>query len=126
MRPLQLLSSLVAVSLVVDAVAGDLMGPNVQRQSRVRLRRPATGVSGHVSLSSSEDDESRLSPVRGCLGRGELSSDEKVADGMINSDFGCFETSSFEGAELKDPSVVEEFESDDSVDASVDRVELED
>jgi hypothetical protein len=61
-------------SLVVDLSDPDI-GPSVQRQSRVRLRRPAMGVSGHESLSSSDEDESRLSPVRGCLGRGELESE---------------------------------------------------
>jgi hypothetical protein len=46
----------------------------------VRLRRPATGVSGAESLSSSEDD-SRLSPARGCFARGGLSisSDDEAA-----------------------------------------------
>jgi hypothetical protein len=38
--------------------------PSVHTQSLFNLRRPATGVSGQVSLSDSED-ESRLSPVRG-------------------------------------------------------------
>lgn len=56
-------------------------GPKVHRQSLLRFRRPATGVSGHESLSLSEDDESRFSPTRGACGRGELSSDEK-ADGF--------------------------------------------
>jgi hypothetical protein len=77
----------VVASLVVDDV--DLLDPGsvprVQRQSRVRFRRPATGVSGQVSLSSSEDDESRLSPVRGCFGRGELSSDVEEAAGLPGS-----------------------------------------
>jgi hypothetical protein len=39
-------------------------GPSVHTHSLRRLRRPATGVSGTVSLSDS-DEESRLSPVRG-------------------------------------------------------------
>lgn len=68
---IQLLSSLVDLS-------DPEMGPRVQRQSRVRLRRPGTGVSGHESLSSSEDDESRFSPVRGSFGRGELSVEEEA------------------------------------------------
>lgn len=51
-------------------------GPRVQCQSRLRFRRPATGVSGHESLSESE--ESRLSPVRGTFGRGEVSSEAKA------------------------------------------------
>lgn len=40
------------------------IGPRVHTHSRLRLRRPATGVSGHESLSLS-DDESRLSPILG-------------------------------------------------------------
>lgn len=68
-----MLSSLVVASLVDDA---DLLdpgtGPKVHRQSLLRFRRPATGVSGQ-SLSSSEDDESRFSPTRGGFGGGEFS-----------------------------------------------------
>ncbi|KAL1606766.1 hypothetical protein SLS60_004173 [Paraconiothyrium brasiliense] len=48
----------------------DGSGPSVHLQSLLRLRRPATGVSGQESLSDSE--ESRLSPARGPLGRGEV------------------------------------------------------
>ena len=50
-------------------------GPRVQCQSRLRFRRPATGVSGHESLS--ESDESLFSPVRGPFGRGEDSREAK-------------------------------------------------
>lgn len=70
------------VSLVEDVVLPELdgSGPSVHLQSRVRFRRPATGVSGHESLSESE--ESRLSPARGAFGRGEFSkeanADEEV------------------------------------------------
>jgi hypothetical protein len=39
-------------------------GPRVHTHSRWRFLRPATGVAGQVSLSSSSDD-SRFSPVRG-------------------------------------------------------------
>jgi hypothetical protein len=85
---------------VVDAVFEDLMGPKVQRQSRVRFRRPAIGVSGHESLSSSDDEESRFSPVRGCLGRGELSNDEKLVDNLVDSDFGVLDVSSFDGVDF--------------------------
>jgi hypothetical protein len=75
----QLLSSLVATSLVDDVELSDAGSePSVHRQSRVRFRRPATGVSGAESLSSSEDDESRFSPVRGDLARGELSTEDMV------------------------------------------------
>jgi hypothetical protein len=79
----QLLSSLIVTSLADDTedlLSEEGNGPSVQRQSLVRFRRPATGVSGQVSLSSSEDEESRFSPVRGDfdLGFGELSADEDV------------------------------------------------
>lgn len=61
-----------------DVVLSEGSGPSVHRQSLLRLRRPATGVSGQESLSDS--DESRLSPARGPLGRGELSNDEKAVE----------------------------------------------
>lgn len=51
-----------------DGLPDPASGPSVHRQSRLLLRRPATGVSGHESLSSSEDDESRFSPIRGPFG----------------------------------------------------------
>lgn len=41
------------------------MGPRVQTHSRCFLRLPATGVSGHWSLSESSESEDRLSPVLG-------------------------------------------------------------
>ena len=85
-------------------------GPSVHRQSRVRLRRPATGVSGHESLSSSEDEESRLSPVRGCLGRGEHS---------------CADEALSELSEQSEWRVAERLESEDAVEASEDSVETE-
>jgi hypothetical protein len=69
----QLLSSLVGTSLVDDADLSDPgRGPRVHRQSLLRLRRPATGVSGAESLSS-DDEESRFSPVRGDFVGSELS-----------------------------------------------------
>jgi hypothetical protein len=80
MRPThQLLSSLIVASLTDDSddLLSDGSGPSVHRQSLVRFRRPATGVSGAESLSSSEDEESLFSPVRGDLGRGELSADDE-------------------------------------------------
>lgn len=72
----QLLSSL-AASLAEDDLS-EGRGPSVQRQSLVLFRRPAMGVSGQESLSSSDEEESRFSPVRGPFFRGELSVDEKV------------------------------------------------
>jgi len=79
----QLLSSLVA-SLVEADDLSDEMGANVHLQSLLLFRRPATGVSGHESLSDS--DESRLSPIRGARGRGELSSDEKAELDLSDKD----------------------------------------
>jgi hypothetical protein len=107
----QQLSSLVVDSLAVDLSDADPdTGPSVHRQSRVLLRRPATGVSGHESLSSSEDEESRLSPVRGCLGRGELS---------------CADEAFSELSEQSEWRVAERLESEDAVEASEDSVETE-
>ena len=59
-----------------DVDLSDGSGPRVHRQSLLRFRRPATGVSGHESLSDSE--ESRLSPIRAPFGWGELPSEEKA------------------------------------------------
>jgi hypothetical protein len=97
------------------------MGPRVHRQSRVRLRRPAMGVSGHESLSSSDEDESRLSPVRGCLGRGELSSDDMVDPVSLD------EAEPFSAlVEAREWRMAELLESDDVLEASDERVETED
>ena len=106
------------------------MGPRVQRQSRLRLRRPATGVSGHESLSdSSDDDESRFSPVRGPFGLGESSSEEKLEepDGWVgDSSEGALDemAAADEAAETDDDSDLSE--ESESVEARLDRVELED
>jgi len=67
---IQLLSS----SLSNDSALFVPIGAKVHTHSRRRLRRPATGVSGQESLSESDEDESRFSPVRGK--RKLLSSDE--------------------------------------------------
>jgi hypothetical protein len=121
----QLLSSLVVASLVVEDAGfvepGDV--GSVHRQSRVLFLRPATGVSGHVSLSSSEEEESRFSPVRGCFGRGELSAEENMRSGLVDIDSEVVDVSFLESVELG-----EAFESDedDSDEVSVDRVETED
>ena len=130
----QLLSSLVVTSLVVDDVelSDAETGPSVQRQSRVRFRRPATGVSGAESLSSSEDEESRFSPMRGCFDRGELSIEE-----MVELDFS---RDSWSGEMLVSDAVIEGLGSRascdaeaselvvvvDAVDAMDDSVELDD
>jgi hypothetical protein len=105
-------------------------GPSVQRQSLVRFRRPATGVSGQESLSSSEEEESRFSPVRGDLGRGELSAEDDVL--MRESWRGDMLVSErvLEGFRLSDGCEVEASESVvdavDAVDASEERVETDD
>lgn len=82
-----MLSSLV-VSLVDDEDLSS--GPNVQRHSRRRFRRPATGVSGQVSesLSDSEEEESRFSPVRGERRPGEPSREENAeeVEGSVGED----------------------------------------
>jgi hypothetical protein len=86
-------------------------GPRVQRQSRVRLRRPATGVSGAESLSSSDDDESRLSPSRGCFAQdGPLSGDEDALSAL---------------SELSEWDMADVVELVDSLEASEDSVETE-
>jgi hypothetical protein len=127
--PDQLLSSLV-VSLVDDdddAPAAPGRWPNVHFHSRVRFRRPATGVSGQASLSSSEDD-SRLSPARGDFGRGELSSDKKDklglsgGDGDSESDGSAF----LEVSELVEFSSVEDEESVETVESRDDIVAVDD
>jgi len=74
----QLLSSLVVKSLDEDDFP---MGPSVHTHSRLRFRRPATGVSGQESsLSDSEEEESRFSPVRGPRSRGGDSVEEKTGE----------------------------------------------
>lgn len=73
------LSSLIVPSLAddMDDLLSDGKGPSVHLQSLVRFRRPATGVSGAESLSSSLLEESLLSPARGDF-LGELSAEEAV------------------------------------------------
>lgn len=104
--------------------------PNVHRQSRLRFRRPATGVCGQVSLSSSDSDESRLSPALGGFRcRGELSivatvgfaSEDGWRDsaGLLSCSFGATECCA---AEASDSVVAESVD----VDSSDDSVELED
>ena len=57
-------SSDVAEGVLLAVVVEPGSAPRVHVHSRTRFRRPATGVSGHLSLSDSSD-ESRLSPVCG-------------------------------------------------------------
>lgn len=101
------------------------IGPKVQRQSLLRLRLPATGVSGQESLSDSE--ESRLSPARGPLGRGELSSDENAELDDAESDWreGEADTSDAD-LDLIESRASDESDSDDARLESEDRVDCED
>lgn len=66
--------------MLLSFVDDDLSsGPNVHLHSRLRFRRPATGVSGQESsLSDSDDEESRFSPVLGDFMPGDPSRDEKL------------------------------------------------
>jgi len=74
----QLLSSLAVKSLDEEDFP---IGPSVHTHSRLRFRRPATGVSGHESsLSDSEEEESRFSPVRGPHSRGGDSVEENTGE----------------------------------------------
>lgn len=66
----QLLSSLVLVSLDNECFP---IGPSVHTHSLRLFRRPATGVSGQESLSDSDDEESRFSPVLGARNLGDSS-----------------------------------------------------
>ena len=104
-------------------------GPRVQCQSRLRFRRPATGVSGHESLS--ESDESLFSPVRGPLGRGE---DSREAKFEVDDDSTGDEATSGEDASAVEDGVERVREIDDDEEdpdfagafvSTEDRVEVE-
>ena len=73
----QLLSSLVLVSLDNECFP---IGPNVHTHSLRLFRRPATGVSGQESLSDSDDEESRFSPVLGARDLGDSSDVDSVGE----------------------------------------------
>lgn len=73
----QLLSSLVFVSLDNECFP---IGPNVHTHSLRLFRRPATGVSGQESLSDSDDEESRFSPVLGARDLGDSSDVDSVGE----------------------------------------------
>lgn len=90
------MASLVVEDVDFSDVVGN--GPRVQCQSRLRFRRPATGVSGHESLS--ESDESLFSPVRGPFGRGEDSNDAKFEVEDVSA--GDDETSGEEASDVED------------------------
>lgn len=105
----------------VEADWSEGSGPSVQTQFLLRFRRPATGVSGQESLSDS--DESRLSPIRGALGRGELSTDEKAElDGSEGAWVDGEDGMSAEALSTER----DDSEAADSVGASEERVEVDD
>lgn len=130
----QLLSPLVVISFCEDpGVLVPGSGPRVHRQSLVLFRRPATGVSGQESLSSSEDEESRFSPIRGEAVRNEVSVIERVEPDLWTVDCrdnGMLATSVLEDV-LDSKIWCAADESDlgdarDAVEAIEDSVELED
>lgn len=86
--------------------------PSVHFHSLLRLRRPATGVSGHESLSDS--DESLFSPARGPPERGELSRDESAGeDACSDGDEGTLRDA--EEVEARDREAAEAGDSTDAV-----------
>ena len=135
-RRSQLLSSLAVASLADDDadddddfLSDDGKGPSVQRQSLVRFRRPAMGVSGQESLSSSDEDESRFSPVRGPLCRGELSAELGFSSDSCRGDMLALDelldvltSSEWCEADVSEAVVAV----DEATDEMVDRVEMDD
>lgn len=119
----QLLSSLVLVSLDNECFP---IGPNVHTHSLRLFRRPATGVSGQESLSDSDDEESRFSPVLGARDLGDSSDVDSVGElDCSEGDEGIGEGDAVEDVELDDAEIdkdQDEGESKDGLDS--DDVEL--
>lgn len=119
----QLLSSLVLVSLDNECFP---IGPNVHTHSLRLFRRPATGVSGQESLSDSDDEESRFSPVLGARDLGDSSDVDSVGElGCSEGDEGIGDGDAVEDVELDDAEIdkdQDEGESKDGLDS--DDVEL--
>lgn len=118
-------------SLAEDADLSDEgRGPSVQRQSLVLFRRPATGVWGQESLSSSDDDESRLSPMRGPLRRGELWSDDRAGFGFSSDscrgDMLALDEAGWAVSEWCEAEMCESVDASEAVDELVDMVEMVD
>lgn len=115
----QLLSSLVLVSLDNECFP---IGPNVHTHSLRLFRRPATGVSGQESLSDSDDEESRFSPVLGARDLGDSSDVDSVGElDCSEGDEGIGDGDAVEDVELDDKGQ-DEGESKDGLDS--DDVEL--
>lgn len=119
----QLLSSLVLVSLDNECFP---IGPNVHTHSLRLFRRPATGVSGQESLSDSDDEESRFSPVLGARDLGDSSDVDSVGElDCSEGDEGIGDGDAAEDVELDDAEIdkgQDEGESKDGLDS--DDVEL--
>lgn len=119
----QLLSSLVLVSLDNECFP---IGPNVHTHSLRLFRRPATGVSGQESLSDSDDEESRFSPVLGARDLGDSSDVDSVGElDCSEGDEGIGDGDAAEEVELDDAEIdkgQDEGESKDGLDS--DDVEL--
>ena len=119
----QLLSSLVLVSLDNECFP---IGPNVHTHSLRLFRRPATGVSGQESLSDSDDEESRFSPVLGARDLGDSSDVDSVGElDCSEGDEGIGDGDTAEDVELDDAEIdkgQDEGESKDGLDS--DDVEL--
>lgn len=108
------------VSLVDDLF--EERDPRVHFHSLLRFRRPATGVSGHESLSDS--DESRFSPVRGPPERGELSVDERTGeDACSDGEEGSLGDN--EDVEARDSDLAEASDSKDEVVSMEEMVSIE-
>lgn len=113
-------SSLVASLVDEDDDLSEESDPSVHFHSLLRLRRPATGVSGHESLSDS--DESRFSPVR--APRGEFSSDESAGEvDCSDGEEGTLRDN--DEVEAMDRDVVESCESEDTPASREDTVSME-
>ena len=99
----QLLSSLVLVSLDNECFP---IGPNVHTHSLRLFRRPATGVSGQESLSDSDDEESRFSPVLGARDLGDSSDVDSVGElDCSEGDEGIGDGDAAEDVELDDAEI---------------------
>ena len=99
----QLLSSLVLVSLDNECFP---IGPNVHTHSLRLFRRPATGVSGQESLSDSDDEESRFSPVLGARDLGDSSDVDSVGElDCSEADEGIGDGDAAEDVELDDAEI---------------------
>lgn len=112
------LLSLISVSSSLELPFCPVTGPRVHTHSRCFFLRPATGVSGHRSLSESSSSDARFSPVLG----------ERAVRDKRDTDFGLVLLSEtafakalpFDEPEVESTSVEDDDGEDDEVEASVD------